>query len=163
MMSKRPKFYAWLRRQHWRDDDVGRLAAMALDHGDVNKTAWYSRDRWKRLVKNRAPELLHAFNVAWSEYEAQRDRWVRRLRDPKKRGVSIGLRTQILERDGFRCRRCGSGPQHARLVIDHIVPVARGGLTIAENLQVLCEPCNIGKGSRPPHAHDLAVLHRWDE
>ena len=70
-------------------------------------------------------------------------------------GISPTLRARILERDGFRCRRCGCGPNDARLVIDHVIPVARGGLTIDTNLQVLCDPCNQGKGDRLPVAHDF--------
>jgi 5-methylcytosine-specific restriction protein A len=71
------------------------------------------------------------------------------------RSISIGARARILERDGFRCRRCGASPEHTRLVIDHIVPVASGGSGDEANLQTLCDPCNQGKGARPPHAHDM--------
>lgn len=74
------------------------------------------------------------------------------------RNISTKLRTFVLERDGFRCRRCGCGPSDGRLVIDHIVPVAAGGTGDAKNLQVLCEPCNAGKAARAPHAHDRRPL-----
>lgn len=75
-----------------------------------------------------------------------------RRRDP----ISPATRARIMERDGFRCRRCGAGPRDERLVVDHVVPVALGGSSDDENLQTLCDPCNIGKGARPPHPHDLA-------
>lgn len=76
-------------------------------------------------------------------------------RTPFRQAVAPRLRAMVLERDGFRCRRCGStADDGVRLVIDHIEPVARGGLTVPGNLQTLCEPCNQGKRDHAPHAHD---------
>lgn len=71
------------------------------------------------------------------------------------RNISPKMRAFVLERDGFKCRRCGAGPNDARLVVDHVVPVAKGGTAEPKNLQVLCDPCNAGKGAAEPHAHDL--------
>lgn len=76
--------------------------------------------------------------------------------DENPRRISPALRARVMERDDFRCRRCGSGPRDARLVIDHVVPVAAGGTGVESNLQTLCEDCNSGKSDRPPHPHDLA-------
>ncbi len=70
------------------------------------------------------------------------------------RSISLSMRARVMERDGFRCRRCGCGPADARLVIDHVVPVARGGTAALSNLQTLCHPCNAGKSDRDPHEHD---------
>lgn len=82
----------------------------------------------------------------------------RRQRIASARNISTGQRTRIFERDGFRCRRCGATPRDgARLVVDHVVPVALGGTRDDENLQTLCDPCNGGKAARPPHPHDLAT------
>ncbi|MGH7039709.1 MAG: homing endonuclease associated repeat-containing protein [Stellaceae bacterium] len=62
-------------------------------------------------------------------------------------------RAIVLMRDGARCRLCGANPQSgARLHIDHIVPWSRSGETVIENLQVLCEQCNIGKSNVDPPA-----------
>ncbi len=41
------------------------------------------------------------------------------------------------------CAACGSNEQ---LVIDHLIPVVRGGKTERGNLQALCAPCNRAKG-----------------
>jgi 5-methylcytosine-specific restriction endonuclease McrA len=80
----------------------------------------------------------------------------RRPRTPDNpRNIPTGTRTRVLERDGFKCRRCGCGPSDAQLVVDHIVPVAKGGTAAFENLQTLCRPCNAGKSDREPTAHDL--------
>lgn len=61
------------------------------------------------------------------------------------RTVSPTLRWKILERDGHRCRGCGSTAEDAKLVIDHIKPFSKGGPTIEANLQTLCFECNAGK------------------
>ena len=63
--------------------------------------------------------------------------------------VSWRVRHLVMKRDHFRCRACGSSPAtDAAIVlhIDHVVPVSRGGTSGPENLQTLCERCNIGKG-----------------
>ncbi len=67
------------------------------------------------------------------------------------RGLSVGLRYQVLSRDRFRCVRCGASPATdllCRLHVDHVIPVSRGGATVADNLQTLCQDCNLGKGAR---------------
>lgn len=48
-------------------------------------------------------------------------------------------------RDGFKCAACGSVD---RLQLDHIEPVTLGGETHPNNLQLLCQPCNLRKGER---------------
>ena len=58
------------------------------------------------------------------------------------------LRAKVFERDRFSCRRCGHEPPDVKLVIDHVIAVARGGKTEIENLQTLCVECNVGKGAR---------------
>lgn len=54
----------------------------------------------------------------------------------------------MLARDGFRCRYCGATPHRAYLQIDHVVPRARGGLTIIDNLVTACTDCNSGKSDQ---------------
>ena len=61
------------------------------------------------------------------------------------------LRTQVKERDNYTCCQCGNST-HAEpnllLEIDHIIPIAKGGLTKEDNLQTLCWKCNRSKGSK---------------
>jgi HNH endonuclease len=65
------------------------------------------------------------------------------------------LRQAIFQRDQFTCRGClytATGFFRARdLTLDHIVPLSAGGLTQADNLQVLCSTCNAIKGTRMPN------------
>lgn len=65
-------------------------------------------------------------------------------RTPRK--VNWRLRALVLMRDGACCRLCGAAPHDgAKLHVDHIVPWSKGGETTIENLQILCNVCNIGK------------------
>lgn len=61
--------------------------------------------------------------------------------------VSNKLRFEIMRRDGYRCRHCGAFQDGARLEIDHIIPISKGGLSTPDNLQTLCHRCNEKKGS----------------
>jgi 5-methylcytosine-specific restriction endonuclease McrA len=54
------------------------------------------------------------------------------------------LRLAVWERDRGRCRECGSGFD---LQYDHVIPVALGGGSSVENLQLLCGDCNRAKGA----------------
>ena len=56
------------------------------------------------------------------------------------------LRYAVMKRDGFRCQLCGATSREgARLEVDHIIPVSKGGKTTMDNLQTLCSACNQGK------------------
>jgi len=62
------------------------------------------------------------------------------------RNINWRLRAMVLMKDGAKCKLCGATPQDgAKLHVDHITPWAKGGETVFENLQILCEKCNIGK------------------
>lgn len=60
------------------------------------------------------------------------------------------LRYAALARHGRRCLCCGASPTNGtRIVVDHIKPVrTHPHLRFRlDNLQVLCDACNVGKGS----------------
>ena len=56
------------------------------------------------------------------------------------------LRRQVFNRDGYRCRKCGSA---GRLECDHVISLDRGGDPYdPDNLQALCRGCHIEKTRR---------------
>lgn len=65
----------------------------------------------------------------------------------QSRAPSKKLRFKVLRRDGFRCVSCGKSSIDigVRLQVDHIRPYSRGGRTTINNLQTLCQDCNLGK------------------
>ena len=64
---------------------------------------------------------------------------------PGRRGsIPREIRLAIFQRDGGKCVECGGTFD---LQYDHIIPVALGGATTAQNLQLLCAGCNREKGA----------------
>lgn len=66
-----------------------------------------------------------------------------RAAHPGRDEAARDLRIDILIRDEFTCRECGSNDQ---LQVDHIKPCAIGGDATPWNLQALCRDCNMDKG-----------------
>lgn len=68
----------------------------------------------------------------------------------------LRVRWRVLNRDSFRCRSCGRSPAAefgVVLHVDHVVPWSKGGTSDEQNLQTLCERCNLGKSDAlPPDA-----------
>jgi hypothetical protein len=102
---------------YWEDDDLSARDVMALVA---------ERELRKRRKLERAHAALH------------REAGARRAPIPRE------LRLVVWERDGGRCVECGGDFE---LQFDHVIPVALGGATTAENLQLLCAPCNREKGA----------------
>lgn len=59
----------------------------------------------------------------------------------------------VFDRDNYKCCNCGlTNEEHLinhgqRLHLDHIVAVSKGGLTIINNIQLLCRSCNSSKSN----------------
>ena len=65
--------------------------------------------------------------------------------------MTSSLREKIKSRDNFTCKICRLSVVNEKnllLEIDHIIPIAKGGVTSEENLQTLCWKCNRSKGSK---------------
>jgi hypothetical protein len=61
-----------------------------------------------------------------------------------RRAIPDEVKLYVMNRDGGRCVGCGSTSE---LQYDHVIPLAMGGGSTAENLQILCGPCNRTKSS----------------
>lgn len=61
-----------------------------------------------------------------------------------RKSLGKKIRREILS--SGECSACGC--RDSKLVIDHKIPVCQGGPCTRENLQALCEPCNLAKGRK---------------
>jgi 5-methylcytosine-specific restriction endonuclease McrA len=60
-----------------------------------------------------------------------------------RQSISKQVKALVWEQSQGRCAECGSTEL---LEFDHIIPVAMGGSSTANNLQLLCADCNRAKG-----------------
>lgn len=102
------------------------------------ETAGYSDRDILALVRDRERKNKQRLDRAHTLLNAESSS--RRRREP----ISRDLRRAVFERDGGRCTQCG---EDFDLQYDHIIPVALGGATTVENLQLLCGACNREKGA----------------
>lgn len=155
---------SWRHRKFLRVSTEARgLWAMALAYCSDNEAPFIRRDELAHLV---APDEVAVRHIELTEELVRAGLWEwelfgwtlleeGRLWDygpavevhPERRKMSPALRRQIIERDGSLCGVCGATDD---LVIDHIMPIALGGLTEPSNLQVLCRSHNARKAAKHP-------------
>ena len=64
--------------------------------------------------------------------------------------IPAELRRLVIQRAAGRCEYCGLSQegQEATFHVDHAIPVAAGGQTVAENLALACVSCSLRKAAR---------------
>lgn len=115
----------------------------------------------KSYLKNREIRLAQAREYNKTHYDAAKKAaqvrsWRKRnpdktkLQKYRRRGALVGSFSKaewvvIVEKQRGRCAICG---ETRKLTVDHIVPVSKGGVNYAWNLQGLCRPCNSRKHAK---------------
>jgi hypothetical protein len=66
---------------------------------------------------------------------------------PRRKAIPQSVRFEVFKRDAFTCQYCGGKSPDVILVVDHIKPVATGGVNDIVNLITSCRDCNSGKGA----------------
>lgn len=70
-------------------------------------------------------------------------------RSREKRGrITNEEWAQVLEKYGNKCLCCGKSNSEARITMDHVLPLDKGGLNVIENVQPLCKSCNSKKHTK---------------
>lgn len=92
--------------------------------------------------------LLTQYQALWMPQPYQRGvppQIKRRERNTLRRHYAAWFK-QLTTTYGTACANCGQDESDKSLVIDHVVPIAKGGLSTYDNLQLLCAECNRIKG-----------------
>ena len=80
------------------------------------------------------------------DYETTRTKWCSKN---QRKLMTKELKDRIKRRDNYTCQICGKYmPDEVGLHVDHIVSIKKGGKSVETNLQVLCDKCNLRKGSK---------------
>jgi hypothetical protein len=64
---------------------------------------------------------------------------------PKRDPIREDVKLLVWARDGGACIGCGAKQD---LHFDHIIPLAKGGGNTEENIQILCQTCNLRKSDK---------------
>lgn len=97
-------------------------------------------------IEYETEEFLQGF----LNYLKERNDYIKNSHDQRKL-MTPQLREQVLIRDNYTCQLCGNSRENEPnllLEVDHIVPIAKGGLTEIDNLQTLCWKCNRSKSAK---------------
>lgn len=119
---------------------------------DGRRRWWWCRDRFWCDDDDLSPQDVFALVY---EREVRRQRRLERAHavlstrsppegPPRREAVPREVRRAVFERDGGRCVGCGA---RFDLQYDHVIPLAFGGASTLENLQILCAGCNARKGA----------------
>jgi hypothetical protein len=117
------------RRRYWLFEDRVYWEEDGLAAADVRALV-----RERELRARRRLERAHAQAAAGAAAPS----------GPRRRPIPRELRVAVWQRDGGACVACGS---RFELQYDHVIPLALGGASTLENLQILCAPCNQRKGA----------------
>ncbi len=79
---------------------------------------------------------------------ASRCRFTRKSRVGRHQ-LSAHTRKTLFERDAYSCVYCARRLRVEQLTVDHLVPLALGGIDEMTNYVSSCQPCNARKGSMP--------------
>ena len=115
---------------------------------DGARTWWLFMDRCYWEDEGYEAEDVKALALASARrrerrLEAAHDLMQAQAASARREPIPEAVRRLVFRRDGGRCVRCGTGEL---LQFDHVIPVALGGASTAENLQLLCATCNREKG-----------------
>jgi 5-methylcytosine-specific restriction endonuclease McrA len=149
---------AYTARWRAKNQDALREQYRAWKKANPDKVkAWREKRKAELLQAARArraadPELHREYSRSWKRHNREKGRvqtnvYRTRIRLAGGRYTADDWQA-ILEAFGHRCLHCARHESEARLTVDHVIPVSKGGCSNIWNLQPLCRSCNSRKGAR---------------
>lgn len=121
------------KRKEWEAKNKTHLAAYKKKYAQEHQPEildyrkWYQAEhpeRTRMSSRNRRARAKQCLGSGWTEEEEK----------------------QLVEDYGGRCAYCN---RPADLQMDHVVPMARGGIHSIDNIVPACKACNVSKGAKP--------------
>ena len=146
--GERPLAASWGARRQRLLAAAMRTAPVAVAEGGRRTCWWFEERFWWGDAELDAADVLALVR----ERERRRRRRLERAhaelagmarQGPPRAHIGRAIRLAVFARDGGRCADCGSGFE---LQYDHVIPLALGGGSGVDNLQLLCADCNRRKG-----------------
>lgn len=139
---------ARVRSAQWRANNKAREKIMTAAYREANRDVL--RARYRALYeKNR--EARKALAAAYKLANRDKYRVYHRNRKARSKGkLSPDIVSVLTAKQGGKCRYCPALFAESGHHLDHVMPLARGGLNVDANMQLLCPRCNLKKGARHP-------------
>lgn len=141
--------------KEWRDKNPEKCKAMARSYYVANAESAKAAAR-QYHISNRSKNLSGGRVRSKAHYEKNKDQYYLRAaaRRAMKSGspgkLSRGIRKRLFDSQGGMCVYCGVA-LCASPHLDHIIPLVKGGAHTDDNVQLLCQSCNLSKGAKMPH------------
>lgn len=144
---------AWIRRKRsaapvetpeeraarWEEADAAyREAVERSGHQTRAETADEQQARWDHA------DALYAAALVPTPLQTVEEPSAALTPSARSRRIPNDAVAEVMRRDRGACVECGA---ESDLQLDHIVPFSMGGSNVADNLQVMCGPCNRSKGA----------------
>ena len=136
------------------EDETGfysRLGLALIDESSLNIGYRFTYTSNGGLVQRYLDIPMDEDNIIEIIERLQNKLSLEELSKEQRRLMTTKLRIAIKERDNYTCCQCGNSTKNEPnllLEVDHIIPIAKGGLTQEDNLQTLCWKCNRNKGAK---------------
>lgn len=118
--------------------------------------AWREKNRDRKLALDAIwrAENATALQASRAEWKRQNPDKLRAYKHKRRKACGGGSlsgdivsRLMMLQR--LKCVNCAASLKTGSH-IDHVIPLALGGLNVDSNVQLLCPPCNSRKGAKDP-------------
>jgi 5-methylcytosine-specific restriction endonuclease McrA len=154
--ANREKYREWGRA--WRADNPEASRERARRYREANRETVLERQRaWVEANRERVREYARESKRAQIRANPEKYRELSARRRARKAKVTVEEvdRLKVFERDGWRCGICGGKtlrrakwPHPKSAVLDHIIPLSRGGEHSMRNVQCAHNACNSAKHNR---------------
>lgn len=124
---------------------------------------WYESNKnspsFKAAVKKwreANQERIRAINRGWAERNSDKvkvnsnNQRARRSKQKSGMKLSKDIIPRLMELQKCRCPICKVSLKRVKTHLDHIMPLALGGLNVDSNVQLLCRECNLSKSAKHP-------------